>query len=515
MLTSARTRAAVVAEPGRPRDRTLRVSSAVWVLAGLTILAAALRMATISDQSYWVDEAQAAHELHLSFGAMLSEWSRLEGNPPLYFVLAWAWAKLFGTGEAGLRSFSVLAGTAMIPIAYLCARELVSRRAGVVAAALAAVNPFLIWYSQEAREYMLLAALTGLSLLFFARTWHSPARRALVMWTVISALALLTQYFAAFIVAPEAVLLLYRLRSRSALTAAGLLAALEAALIPHVLSNFTNQLQWVVDVPLAIRIEQVPIGFALGTLYQSPIVNYGLVGAAGLAAIVIALLVAGASPTALRGAGIAAVLAAAMLAIPLLLALVGHDNYVLRALIPAWIPVAVVISAACTAEHARAAGAVLGAVLLAASVYAGIRIDGNPHYQRPNWRAVAAALGASRGPRAIVTYDGTFAAGPLSLYLPGVPYSGPGGARVAAARPVSVTELDVVGGTFDAVGKLPAGTRRIGERAVDGYRVERFSFTHPVRGTPGSLAARAGTLLIVPGNPTAAGASVLIQPPSA
>ena len=84
-----------------------------------------------------------------------------ETNPPLYFVLGWLWARVFGTGEVGLRSLSALIGTAVIPIAYLCGRELVSRRAGLVAAALVALSPFMIWYSQEAREYMLLAALCG------------------------------------------------------------------------------------------------------------------------------------------------------------------------------------------------------------------------------------------------------------------------------------------------------------------------------------------------------------------
>ena len=34
----------------------------------------------------------------------------------------------------------------------------------------------MIWYSQEAREYMLLAALSGASLLYFARAWRDPRR---------------------------------------------------------------------------------------------------------------------------------------------------------------------------------------------------------------------------------------------------------------------------------------------------------------------------------------------------
>ena len=100
---------------------------------------------------------------------------------------------------------SAIAGTAVIPIAYLCGRELVSKRAGLLAAALAAVSPFMIWYSQEAREYMLLAAFCGASVLFFARCLRSPSRRNLAWWAVFSGLAVLTHYFAAFLVAPEAI----------------------------------------------------------------------------------------------------------------------------------------------------------------------------------------------------------------------------------------------------------------------------------------------------------------------
>ena len=99
---------------------------------------------------------------------------------------------MFGAGEAGLRSLSALAGTAVIPITYLCGRELVSRRAGLVAAALAAVSPFMIWYSQEAREYMLLAALCGVSLCCSPARCGTPSRRTCVWWAVFSALAVLT-----------------------------------------------------------------------------------------------------------------------------------------------------------------------------------------------------------------------------------------------------------------------------------------------------------------------------------
>jgi hypothetical protein len=493
MLTTARSGAAVA--EARPAPLALRISTETWLVVGLTILAAVLRFATITKQSYWVDESQAVHEFQLSFGGLISAWNHSEGNPPLYFILGWGWAKVFGTGAAGLRSLSAVAGTALIPVTYLCGRELVSRRAGLVAAALAAVNPFLIWYSQEAREYMLLALLCGGSLLFFARAWRAPTGRNLALWALLSALALLTQYFAGFLVAAEALALLYRARSRASVIAVAAMGAVELALIPHVVGNFTNQLQWVVALPLSLRIKQVPVGFAMNTLDQSSAINYGLIGAAVLAAMVIALLVAGADGRELRGAGLAAGLAAAVLVAPLLLALAGHDNYVVRGLIPAWIPLAVLVGAACTAAHARAAGAALAVVLLGLFVYAGIRIDNGVQYQRPNWRGVAAALGTTSGPRAILAGDGEFATGPLSIYLAGVPWAGPGQSAALPAQTATVSELDLVGSSSDTLGKLPPGTRILTRRTVDGYQVVRLALATPWSGTAASIQARAAALL--------------------
>jgi mannosyltransferase len=510
MLIPARTGAASVAR-NEPLAWALRISPDTWILASVTILGAVLRFATLSNQSYWFDEAQAAHELHLSFGSMLSSWSANEPNPPLYFLIAWPWAKLFGTGEAGLRSLSALLGTAVIPITYLCGRELVSRRAGLFAAALAALSPFMIWYSQEAREYMLLAALTGASVLFFARSWRHPSRRNLVWWGVFAGLALLTQYFAGFLIAAEAIGLLYRSRGRSTLIAVGALAVVEAALVPHFVGHVSHPAAWIAATGLSLRIQQLPVSFGLGTLYLSPLVSYGLLGAAALAGAVIVLLVIGADSAQLRGAGLAAALAGVVLLVPLVLAALGRDYYEARALIPAWIPLAVVLGAACAAPRARVGGMALAGVLLAAFVYAGIRVEHNAQYQRPDWRGVAAALGKASSVRAVVAYDGQFATAPLAVYLLGVAWTGSGQNPQTSQAPVTVHEIDVVGNPWQKPATpLPAGTTLIGARTVDGYQVDRFALSHGVRSTPGGLAARAITLL----GPAPPGPPVLIQYPS-
>ena len=506
MLTP--TRAASAGRADARRSWPAVIGPETGLLIAITTVAAALRFATLADQSYWLDEAQAVHEVSLSFGSMLHAWSRYEGNPPLYLMLAWLWAHVFGTGEAGLRSLSAVLGVGTVPLIYLSGRELVSSRAGLLAAAFAAVNPFLIWYSQEAREYMLLVFTCAGSLLFFTRAWRRSGRGELVWWAVFSGLALLTQYFAGFLVAAEGLLLVYRLRSRASLVALAAMGVLEAALIPHVTSLLGNPLEFIVSVPLSVRLQQVPVSFAMNTLYQTGIVSYGLIGAAGLAAAVIALLVGGAGDRELRGAGVAALLAAAVLIVPLLLALVGHDDYIARSLLPGWAPLAITIAAACTADRARFAGAALAVLVLGVFIYAGIRIAGDPSLQKVDWRGIRAALGPARRPRAIVAYDGIFATAPLSLYLPDVAWSGPGPAPAPATA--TVREVDVVGSQGDQVARAPRGVRLIATRTVDGYEVARFALAPPWNLSPQQIGARASRLL----TPATFTPAVLIQPAS-
>jgi hypothetical protein len=349
---------------------------------------------------------------------------------------------------------------------------------------------------------MLLAALSGASLLFFTRALRSPSRRELAWWALFSALALLTHFFAAFLVAPEAVWLLYRARSRASVLAVGAVAVVGAALLPLAISDTAHPIGWIRLFPLSIRIQQVPVTFGFGTLYQSSWVTHALLGAAVLAAIVLALLVLGGGPAERRGAAIAAALAAVVVLAPLLIAELGHDYFVARALIPAWIPLAVVIGAACTVRRAQAAGLMLAAVLLGSFLYAEVRIEGNPQYRRPDWRGVAAALGPATGPRAVVAYDGSLAIDPLKLYVPGMPWN------QAIRGPVAVSEVDVVGNTWQApASPLPAGAKLLSGKSVDSYLVERFSVSPAWHLTPAAIGQRAGTLLA----PASADPAVLVQ----
>jgi hypothetical protein len=73
------------------------------------------------------------------------------------------WTSLFGFSEVSVRSLSVYWGVLLVPVIAAIATILFNRRVAVVTALLVALNPFLIWYSQETRMYaqaVLFSALT-------------------------------------------------------------------------------------------------------------------------------------------------------------------------------------------------------------------------------------------------------------------------------------------------------------------------------------------------------------------
>ncbi len=123
--------------PARPRGAWIQALGfeGAAVIA-LTLAAAALRFTLSSQQGFWFDEANTAQLVGFTPGEMLTLIKHYESTPPLYYCVAWVWARIFGYGEAGLRSLSALAGVLAVPVAFGAAAKLVSKRAGVIAAAL-------------------------------------------------------------------------------------------------------------------------------------------------------------------------------------------------------------------------------------------------------------------------------------------------------------------------------------------------------------------------------------------
>jgi mannosyltransferase len=416
-----------------------------WPLAALTLLAAALRLSTLDLQSFWYDEAfTPVHVLHPSLWATLRSVAHTENSPPLWYLIAWLDSRVLGTGEVALRLPSALAGTAAVPVAWAIGRELAGRRAALACAALVAVSPLFVWYSQEARVYGLLVLTAALAMLCFLRAERNPTPARLAAFALAGALAMLTHYFAVFLLAPMVLWLLRepRLR-RAAAPAIGALVLVGLALLPLVSEQGGHGTQWIGRWALSSRLQAIPQYYLTGTSGEP--LGHGielLVALPILAAVGLGLWrifdrpqtaraadgAAHADPSAAhdrsearreeRGALLAATIVAGGLLTPIVLAAFGADYLAPRNLVGAMVPLTALIAVLAATPAAGRAGLALVAATALAFLAITIDVNLSPRLQRGNWRGVARALRTGAGARAITTVE--LGAAPLQYYLTGL-----------------------------------------------------------------------------------------------
>ena len=410
-----------MAAPTQPSPHSRITAPLTKAVAALTVAAAGLRVLGIDAKGFWEDEAYTIVTIERDFGSMLGEVVDHEATPPLYYAVAWLWTQLFGLGEVGARSLSVLIGAATVPIAYLAAKELVSRRAGLVVAMLVTVNPLLVWYGQEARSYVLLVFFFTLSLLFLARSLHAPEERLareVTWWALASAAALATHHFALFVIVAEALWLLRaRREARSPRIAAGALAVVGAAVATlAAVQRDENTGDWIGGLALIPRIVEIPGVFMVGFETPAPVLLAGL--GCACAAVGLWLAATATTKTERDGAALAATLAVAPVAVALVLSVVGLDFLLYRNVLPALVAVLVVLGAGFGAQRAGLAGAAALAVLCVLSVGVVLATADEPKYRKEVWREIGSALGPAPDGRAIVVTPGGPAAAGFSVYIP-------------------------------------------------------------------------------------------------
>jgi len=457
-------------------------SRAFWIVAGLTVLAAGLRLATLGVQSYHHDEiVTASRVLRGSFGHAMDVVGFSESAPPLYYVLAWLWVQVVGTGEFGLRSLSAVTGIATVPVVYLIGLELRGRRAGILAAALAAVNPMLVWYSQEARAYSLLVLFGAAGVLYFVRALRNGGRREVLLWGAASALALATHYFAVFPILIEAGWLLRR-RGRAALAGVGIVVATGIALAPLAIhQTLQGHAAWIGDHSLGHRLWEAAATFTVGeigdVIAQPERLTPAIVPLAAIVAALALLLARGRREE--RGAaGLMLAIAAFTVALPLAIAVVhpAADFVLARNLIPALVPLLVAVAISTTLERARVAGAIVAAVLFAYSLGFTVLAGSSPSLQRVDWGAAAERLGEPEAPRAIVSW--TLGQAALRHYLS----TGSFQVRASEEFPWYVHEIE-----FISDGEAPPVPRRLlgpgfaeaGYESVGALRIRRYALPGP------------------------------------
>ena len=180
---------------------SLRPATATWyatlALIAILLLATGLRFYKLDAQSFWNDEGNSARLSERS-PELILEGTASDIHPPLYYLLLRGWRELLGESEFGLRSFSVFVGiltvAAVPPLASLFFKgsNVVSI---LLAAFFAALNPALIYYSQETRMYALLALLAALTTAAFYRWLVGGGLKWVIAFILLSTAGMYTHYF--------------------------------------------------------------------------------------------------------------------------------------------------------------------------------------------------------------------------------------------------------------------------------------------------------------------------------
>src|SRR3990167_6878531 len=152
------------------------------------------------NQSLWLDEAINVNFVeNLNLKSLIFEYSIGDFHPPLYHALLKGWILLFGTSEIVVRLPSVILGLATVYVTYLIAKKLFEKKTALISATLIATSPLHIYYSQEARMYMLAAFFTSLSVYFFVSVFKKETLIYWVGFVISTILMLYTDYLPYFL----------------------------------------------------------------------------------------------------------------------------------------------------------------------------------------------------------------------------------------------------------------------------------------------------------------------------
>jgi len=208
---------------GNPLPRLYLVLIAVITLGALLLRLPSFKDSLAGDEisTFYI---VAGHSL----GRVLSlVYSRQETTPPLYFILAWATKGLLGNTGQSIRLVSLVTGIAAIPLTFLLGLWTVGRRAALVGAACMAFSPYMIFFSTEARPYMLVLFLALLSSIFLLRALNTNRTVWWVGYAASTCAAAYSHYSVVFfLVAQLAWAFLTHPRARRALVISNVAAAL-------------------------------------------------------------------------------------------------------------------------------------------------------------------------------------------------------------------------------------------------------------------------------------------------
>jgi mannosyltransferase len=143
---------AATAVPAPPREPTVFTRRHWLAVLAIALLGAAARWLHLGEWSVWIDEAHTWRDATMPLDDFLRTDRALYPLP--FLLLRGLIASGFGEDAGSLRLPFVIVGALTVPLVAVCGRRLVGAWPAVLASLLLAVNPWHLYWSQNARGYV-------------------------------------------------------------------------------------------------------------------------------------------------------------------------------------------------------------------------------------------------------------------------------------------------------------------------------------------------------------------------
>ncbi|MDP6793119.1 MAG: glycosyltransferase family 39 protein [Anaerolineales bacterium] len=458
-------------------DVLLSLIAAILILC----LGTWLRFHRIDAQSLWYDEGNTAQMTFRASGD-ITRAAGADIHPPGYYLAVTGWSRMAGSSEFALRAFSAFAGIALLGFLYTLGKEYWGSSGGLIAAFLGAVHPALVYYSQEARMYMLATVLGSVSVLLCGRLVGrygiSRDRKLCYAYMMVAAVGIYIHYTFSFLLFAINIAILWRIWQSSTIKTG-------PAIIRWSMLQFGALLLYIPWLPTAIRhittwpaarteIPALEAGaqiwhwLALGPTIE---MTEAVAGTAGILVLAAVGMVLGRS-----------MVASLWLIVPAVLMLtLGLFGEAFAKFLLLSVPATALLAAGGTVSlvrDTRANARVIAVLILSPVLWftgtALVNLYTNPEFYRDNYRTIAADLYKAHHPGDAILLNAPNQVEVFSYYYPDLDYVFP----VARARPLDVEEQHV------ELARIAEDHRRLtvlywGETQADpGMVVERWLNEH-------------------------------------
>lgn len=189
----------------------------LFLLSGVCLLAILLRLNQAGVIPLRADEAANYYLALKPPNAIIRPLIASDPHLPLYFIILHFWMLFAGSSELSVRYVTMFFAVLVIPLVYALGKRLFPRsNTGLIAAFLAAINPYSIWDAQDAYMYTMLTATSLASLVTFFRLGRPKANwLAWAAYIGITSISLYEHYLAGLVILAEGTICVWWAFSRA------------------------------------------------------------------------------------------------------------------------------------------------------------------------------------------------------------------------------------------------------------------------------------------------------------